>query len=190
MKLKELNDDIIKDLFAYLSNIKEDYILYKFAKHLDIITETVTENNEYGINDLLEYTDPYNILYIENLIDENDPLIYRSGDSICSCEFEDLIEFNNFENALLDIDTEDIEDALNYIGSDYNLFKDDRLCNTLNSVSDSLKFSIKKLEDLDKLSIKNLEYLNSSMIKELKNDLDHTNTKIKNIIDCYKHKDR
>ena len=52
MVLRELSDIVIEGLFDYLDDL-EAYMLYQFAARLDIVTETVVENNEDGINDLL-----------------------------------------------------------------------------------------------------------------------------------------
>ena len=174
MVLRELSDIVIEGLFDYLDDL-EAYMLYQFAAHLDIVTETVVENNEDGINDLLEDLEPSDILPIDDLTKDSDPLVYKSGNSIYSCYFEDLIDYSDFKEELLDTEVEDIEDALNYIGSDFSLFKDSKLYDTLDGLSNELVFSINKLN----------KFQDSTIAKEFKDELYALNTKITNAIDEY-----
>ena len=85
------------------------------------------------------------------------------------------IDYSDFKEELLDTDVEDIEGALNYIGSDFNLFKDNKLYDTLDGLSNELVFSINKLS----------KFQDSTVAKEFKDELYALNTKITNAIDEY-----
>ena len=94
MKLRDLNTNIRTDLFEYLCNL-EDINKYKFVNYLDIITTDFVENSEDGINELLGGFEPSDILRIEDRTERRNTLATKCGDTLYSCDFGDIINYND-----------------------------------------------------------------------------------------------
>ena len=178
MKLRDLNTNIRTDLFEYLCNL-EDINKYKFVNYLDIITTDFVENSEDGINELLEGFEPSDILRIEDRTERRNTLATKCGDTLYSCDFGDIINYNDLEEKLLDTEVEDIQYVLDYIDSDYTLFKEDKLYDTLGKICDDIRYSINSL----------IKYKDTPKVNEFITDLDNTKIKIKKAIDKYNSRD-